>query len=70
MEESASNNNKRREKKNEKADGVEEESGSDLLDLIKPRILMVRTENVVHHPFKNTQQVKVQLFGVCMLMCI
>lgn len=58
VEESVSNRKKRRERK-KKADAVEEEAGRDLFELIKPRILMVRTENVVHEPFKNTQEVKV-----------
>lgn len=72
VEESVSNSKKRREKK-KKADAVEEEAGRDLLELIKPRILMVRTENVVHEPFKNTQEVKVQLLSVmigCVLMSV
>ena len=28
---------------------------------MKPRILMVRTENVLHEPFESTQKTKVEL---------
>ena len=30
---------------------------------MKPRILMVRTENVFHEPFESTQETKVHLFS-------